>query len=115
MDQGRSDTRRRLADVVFERAALAEVRFRREDLARHLATLESIDTVGEQRQRWRQPGALSVRTVPSGATVRIERFDTATGPRIVALPVGPILSSTIAGHALPPGFLPAPHREGGIR
>ena len=103
IDQSRSEARRPLAEAVFERAALAELELRREDLARHLGTLEIVDTTGEQRQRWRQPGALSVRTVPSGAKVTIERFDFGAGPRITAVPAGPVLTSPIAEHALSPG------------
>ena len=41
-----------------------------EDSSRHVASLDAVDTSGEHRQRWRQPGSLSVRTVPSDAKIQ---------------------------------------------
>lgn len=102
MDQSRAETRHRLGDVVFERAELAEMEFRRDGLARHLAALETIDTTGEQRRRWQQAGTLSVRTEPSNAQIRIEKFESEGDERITARP-GPTLSSPVSGHALAPG------------
>ena len=86
-DEGRTETRRRLAEALFERAALAEREVRREDLARHLAALEAVDVTGEQRRRWRQPGSLFVRTSPTDARIGLERFRTGAGSRIAAEPV----------------------------
>jgi formylglycine-generating enzyme required for sulfatase activity len=103
MDQGRTETRRRLAEAVYDRAILAEVEIRQEDLARHLTSLETIDPTGEQRQRWAQPGSLSVGTTPSGARISIERFDSGVDSRPTTVPLGAILSSPVVRQALPPG------------
>ena len=104
LDPQRSETRRRAAEVLHERAALAAQELRREDEARHLAALEAVDLSGEQVRRWRQPGALSVRTSPAGARVTIERHEGgARGRPTTATPVGGALASPIARHALPPG------------
>jgi serine/threonine protein kinase/formylglycine-generating enzyme required for sulfatase activity len=105
MDKGRADARRPLVEATFERALLAEQEVRREDLARHLSTLESVDVDGEQRRRWAQPGTLSLRTVPP-ATVTIERFSEGApddAGRIAATVVGGPMTTPIAGHPLPPG------------
>ena len=103
LDQTRMEARERLAEVVFERAALAELELRREDLSRHLGFLDAIDGSGAYRQRWRQPGSLSVRTDPPGATIRIERFDGKPGARITPAPVEASLPSPVTGQSLPAG------------
>jgi serine/threonine protein kinase/formylglycine-generating enzyme required for sulfatase activity len=103
MDRDRTEAQRLLAEVIFERAALAEQDLRREDLARHLASLEAADLTGEQRQRWRQPGSVSIGAVPAGAKVTVERFETGAGPRITLVPVGQIGSGQGVNHPLPPG------------
>jgi formylglycine-generating enzyme required for sulfatase activity/tRNA A-37 threonylcarbamoyl transferase component Bud32 len=103
MDQRRSEVRRRLSEVLVERAALAEIESRRDDVARHMASLDAVDVSGEQRERWRQPGSLSIRTVPSGAKISLERYDSDSAPRISQVPLGAVLSSPVTGHSLLPG------------
>ena len=102
MDSGRNETRRRLAEVLFERAALAELEFRRDDLARYVTAMDAVDTLGDHRRRWRQPGALSIRTSPAGAKIAIERYDL-SGPTIASAPVGEMLLSPVTGRSLDPG------------
>jgi formylglycine-generating enzyme required for sulfatase activity/predicted Ser/Thr protein kinase len=103
MDQSRAESRRRLAEVAYERAALAEQEVRSEDLARHLGLLETVDTSGDQRKRWRKPGSLSLRTIPSEAKISIERYEPGLGPLLTLVPVSQMLSSPLIAHALPPG------------
>ena len=103
MDQARADTRRRLAEVLFARAANAERELRREDVARHVAALDAVDTAGDQRRKWRQPGTIAVQTDPAGAQVAIERFEAGAGGRLAAVPVGAGLVSPVAAQSLPPG------------
>ncbi len=103
MDSSRGETRNRLADVLFERAELAEREFRREDVARHVAALEVVDTSDRQLGRWRQPGTLSLKTEPSGARLSLERFETKGGDRLTAVAITSELSSPIVDQPLDPG------------
>jgi eukaryotic-like serine/threonine-protein kinase len=103
MDRSRAEIRGRLAEVLFERAELAELEFRRDDVTRHVATLEVVDTSGEQLRRWRQPGALSLNTDPPGARLSLERFETTGGDRIAAVAIASNLSSPVVDRSLPPG------------
>jgi formylglycine-generating enzyme required for sulfatase activity/tRNA A-37 threonylcarbamoyl transferase component Bud32 len=102
-DHSRGETQRLLAKVVFDRAALAEMEFRREDLARHTALLDAVDVAGVERQRWQQPGRVSVQTSPPGARIRVERYETGPQSRLNLAAVGEELASPIAGMELPPG------------
>jgi formylglycine-generating enzyme required for sulfatase activity len=103
MDQARSEARRHLLEVLFERAILAEEEGRHEELTRHLASLETLDTAGAWRQKWRQPGSVSVQTDPAGAAVSVERFDTGGDSRLTAVAIASQLPSPVAGYPLPAG------------
>jgi serine/threonine protein kinase/formylglycine-generating enzyme required for sulfatase activity len=104
LDHTRVEARRRLGDVVYERASLAELELRREDLARHLIHLQAVDTSGQMMQRWRQPGSLAVRTVPAGAQIGVDRFESDGAPaRLTGVPVGAGMTSPLASYALAPG------------
>jgi len=103
MDQARADTRRRLAEVLFARAANAERELRREDVARHVAALDAVDTSGDQRRRWRQPGMVTIETEPPGAQVAVERYQAVAGGRLAAVSAGAPLVSPVAAQRLAPG------------
>ena len=62
---------------------------------RHVAALDAVDTSGEQRRRWRQPGTVAVQTDPPGARVTIERFDAGAGGRLPAVPVASSLTTPV--------------------
>jgi eukaryotic-like serine/threonine-protein kinase len=94
---GRSDARALLADILLERAALADAGhrpFERDDLVRRLALYGAAD-------RWTTPAALSVASNPPGATATLVRYQLEDG-RWVASPAQP-LGTTPIEHRLAPG------------
>jgi len=71
----RADARARLADVLYERALVAERDGRaaqRNDLLQRLALH---DVTGERRRRWDAPAQIAVESTPAGARVTLERVE----------------------------------------
>ncbi|HEY8377265.1 MAG TPA: protein kinase [Nannocystis sp.] len=85
LDLSREDVRERLAEVLFQRALLAE-RAGHGDLVLDdlLARLALYDTSGAHRAAWDAPAELTVASEPAGAKVTLERYaDDGTGRRVI--------------------------------
>ncbi|ATB34990.1 hypothetical protein CYFUS_000402 [Cystobacter fuscus] len=70
----REEVREAFADVLAERALLAERAFHPGDRDELLQRLSLYDTSGTRMVRWNAPMRLSVRTRPTGATVTLARY-----------------------------------------
>jgi len=74
LDPDRADLRRSLAEVLYERAAIAE-REREPALAEDLLARASLyDGDGAQRARWRAPARLDLQTTPPGVAVTVATY-----------------------------------------
>jgi formylglycine-generating enzyme required for sulfatase activity len=74
LDQSRTDVRALFADVLYERALLAERNHQsqlRDELVQRLALY---DDGGERQRRWSAPALLTVASNPPGASVVLHRF-----------------------------------------
>jgi formylglycine-generating enzyme required for sulfatase activity/tRNA A-37 threonylcarbamoyl transferase component Bud32 len=74
LDSARGAVRALLGDVIFERALLAELEFRRRDVQLHVDRMNEIDLSGALRDRWSQPGGVTISAAPSPVWVRLEQF-----------------------------------------
>jgi formylglycine-generating enzyme required for sulfatase activity/tRNA A-37 threonylcarbamoyl transferase component Bud32 len=106
LDQANEAAKEALGAAVFQRAWLAELEFRKADLARHLEHLERVDRSGGLMARWTQPGSVEIRTTPAGARLVLERYEAGddTSGRLRAVTVGePFFASAAGARPLPPG------------
>jgi formylglycine-generating enzyme required for sulfatase activity len=73
VDSGRGDVRARFADVLAERARLAELTYQRQQRDEILARLALNDEDGVRRARWNAPGEIDL-VVPPGLAVQLYRY-----------------------------------------
>ena len=83
LDPGREEVRGAFADVLAERARLAERTFRPGERDELLQRLRLYDTPGERLMRFEAPLRVKVRTQPAGATVMLARYEPASDGRRV--------------------------------
>lgn len=74
LDRGRADVQAELADVLFDRALLAEARSATAERDELLQRMFLYDARGERRHRWTAPATVSLVTEPRGAKVFCERY-----------------------------------------
>src|SRR5207244_4465115 len=74
IDSSRADARGLLADVIYERALLAEREHRPEQVDELLARLALYDGSGTRRSAWSAPGHIHLDSQPAGAVVALERW-----------------------------------------
>lgn len=74
IDAMRQDVRALLADVLYDRALLAEQERRFDQLDELLERLALYDDGGERRRKWRAPAHLTLASTPLGATVSCHRY-----------------------------------------
>jgi len=72
LDGSRASLRTRLGDVMWERAWLAELEFRKHDVAKLVSRMLDVDGP-RLRPRWYEPGTVSL-AIPAGARVAIEEY-----------------------------------------
>ncbi|WP_434388629.1 nSTAND1 domain-containing NTPase [Melittangium boletus] len=84
LDPTRAEVREAFAQVLAERAELAERAFRTEDRDELLQRLRLHDTQGTWLARWTTPMRLRVHTEPEGATVSLARYDTVDDQRVLS-------------------------------
>ena len=104
LDKAHVEFRGTLAEVVYERALLAELEYQRDDQSRYLRYLDGIDAA-EVRSRWNRPGRLTIRTVPA-CTFSIERYagdDSPTSRGLRPTSVGESISTPASNLELAPG------------
>jgi formylglycine-generating enzyme required for sulfatase activity len=105
LDRAHAEYRAALADLIYERALLAELDYRRDDQTRHLRQLDDLDPSGQARRRWIQPGSLTVRTAPVGS-LTIERYggdDVPAAEGASPAPVAGPVSTPLSKMELAPG------------
>ncbi|MFY0562901.1 protein kinase domain-containing protein [Archangium lansingense] len=84
LDPGHEAMRGAFADVVSERAGLAERTFRPAERDELLQRLRLYDTTGERLARFEAPLRVKLRTRPAGATVSLARYEpTSDGRRVL--------------------------------
>ncbi len=83
LDPGREVVRDAFADVLSERAGLAERTFRPGERDELLQRLRLYDTTGERLARFEAPLRVNLRTRPAGATVTLARYEPASDGRRV--------------------------------
>jgi formylglycine-generating enzyme required for sulfatase activity len=104
LDKTRTNVRATLAEVIYERALLAEIEFRTEDLRRHLRHLDTVDSSGAMKARWTTPGTLILTATPAGARVVIEKNESRDGAgRFAATQVAELVSAQGTSHSMPAG------------
>ncbi|HUS27953.1 MAG TPA: protein kinase [Kofleriaceae bacterium] len=74
IDPSRADARGVLADVIYDRALLAERDQRPEQLVELLARLDLYDVSGTRRAAWSAPGHVRLDSQPAGAQIAVERW-----------------------------------------
>jgi serine/threonine protein kinase/formylglycine-generating enzyme required for sulfatase activity len=74
IDSSRADARALIADVIYERALLAERDLRPEQVDELLARLDLYDGDGSRRAAWSAPGHVHLTSEPAGARVFVERW-----------------------------------------
>ncbi len=74
LDSGRREVRALFADILIERAFLAEAARRPLERDELLQRLALFDEDGERRRRWSAPAVLTISTTPADASFEIERF-----------------------------------------
>jgi serine/threonine protein kinase/formylglycine-generating enzyme required for sulfatase activity len=74
LDGTRQGVRALLADVLYDRALLAEQERRFDQLDELLERLALYDADGERRRKWRAPARLTLASTPPGATVSCHRY-----------------------------------------
>ncbi|MFL5358102.1 protein kinase domain-containing protein [Archangium sp.] len=90
LDPGREPVRGAFAEVLLERAGLAERTFRPAERDELLRRVHLYDTTGERMARWASPLRLNLRTRPTGATVTLARYEPASdGRRVLSEPRQP--------------------------
>ena len=90
LDPGREEVRHAFANVLAERAKLAERAFRTAERDELLQRLRLHDATGEILARWEAPMRLNLRTSPVGATVSLARYEhTEEGTRVLAAAPSP--------------------------
>jgi formylglycine-generating enzyme required for sulfatase activity len=84
LDRARTATREALSDVIYERALLAELEYRRQDVQHHIDRLAAIDPAGKALSRWSEAGTLTLTASPLPVTVTLEQYvDDRAGKRNV--------------------------------
>ncbi len=103
LDANRDDLRRLLADLLYDRALLAErthdLRLERELIAR----LKLYDRDGSRAARWSAPARLSVTTEPPGAALTIERYEENGLRQLLPGPPTDIGAAPVDAHELAQG------------
>lgn len=97
----RADVRGLLADVLFERALVADNQGERDNTSDLLARLRLYDD-GSRMKAWSAPARLTLRSTPPGAAVWVERYERDANGALAAKPVG-TPTSTPAELSVPPG------------
>jgi formylglycine-generating enzyme required for sulfatase activity len=95
LDSGRADVRARFADVLTERARLAEATFQLRERDEILVRLALNDEDGSRRARWNAPGRLELSRRPAGLPVQLYRFVSDEGRRRLE-PLGEARSGELA-------------------
>ncbi|HXI56172.1 MAG TPA: bifunctional serine/threonine-protein kinase/formylglycine-generating enzyme family protein [Polyangia bacterium] len=73
LDRNRTSTQQQLADVIYERALLAELEFRKHDVKRHVDRMLDVDNA-RLHARWYQPGTLTLMATPDPTTLSLEKY-----------------------------------------
>jgi len=74
LDPQRQELRGQFADLLLERALLAESRHAGQEAEELLQRLSLYDDSGVRRRRWAAPGTLTLAPRPAGASVTLQRF-----------------------------------------
>ena len=101
LDSARGDVRAFLADVLFERALVAEHQGERDRASDLLARLRLYDD-GSRLRSWDAPARVELRSLPLGAAVWVERYARDDQGGLTPVPVG-APTSTPTHLDLPPG------------
>lgn len=94
LDPTRTDVRGWLADVLYERALLAQALHRDKQVAELLTRLELYDVGGQRSAAWNAPGVLALTVQPEGAVVMLEQYQKNEAQRLVLTPVRALETST---------------------
>ncbi|WPB76762.1 SUMF1/EgtB/PvdO family nonheme iron enzyme [Archangium violaceum] len=119
LDPGREEVRGAFADVLAERAWLAERAFRTSERDELLQRLRLYDPPGERLARFEAPLRVKVRTRPAGATVTLARYEPASDGRRVLTAARQAGTTPVEGLSLErgtwvvelsaPGYAPVRH------
>lgn len=103
LDPTRPEVRDRFADVLYERALLAEERHQAAALDELLSRLGLYDGDGSRRSRWSASGRVQLVADPPGATISLERYVREPSGRLSSRPVDAPGAAPWDGLSLPPG------------
>jgi hypothetical protein len=114
LDPGRSDVRSLFAEVLLDRAFLAEHSRRFADVDELVQRLHLYDESGDLRRRWSAPATLSVESSPAGASVSLDRFVQDEWGRLRQVEHRAVGESGAHGPATPRGAGEQPGHRGAV-
>ncbi len=100
---GRNELRETLADILYERALIAEADQQEGLLEDHLQRLVLYDVSSRYRQRWTRPGYLRITSVPASASVEVIRYGIDGQKRLAAATTVHLGSTPLPRVELEPG------------
>lgn len=100
---GRQDVVAHLGDVLYARALLAEREHHLEQRDELLQRLSLYDPEGVRRRRWDAPAELSIRTIPAGAQIAIDRYERDERRMLHDKPMNGLGTTPVTEVALEPG------------
>jgi serine/threonine protein kinase/formylglycine-generating enzyme required for sulfatase activity/energy-coupling factor transporter ATP-binding protein EcfA2 len=103
LDPARDEVRGAFADVLSDRAGLAERTFRPGERDELLQRLRLYDTTGERLARFEAPLRVNLRTRPAGATVSLARYEPASDGRRVLTAARRVGTTPLEGLSLERG------------
>ena len=103
LDPSNDEARGLLAEVLFERALLAESRYESKPAAEFRERLSLYDGDGEYERRWDTPGQVSVLVRPAGMEVSVAKYSEDASGRIVLGEARPLGQTPVAPQELQQG------------
>jgi formylglycine-generating enzyme required for sulfatase activity len=97
LDNEREDVRNMFADVLYERALLAESHRRQRESFEFIERLALYDTYNKRRKKWSEPASVTIKTIPADTSVTLWRFESNKAGLLIERPVeleGPKIENT---------------------
>jgi formylglycine-generating enzyme required for sulfatase activity len=105
IDGARSDVRGQLADVLYQRALLAERDHRAEQRDEMIGQMRIYDPDKSRISRWEAPGQLSLATRPAATQVELFRYEPRARGKLEAVKVRDLGATPVAATLAPGSYL----------